>query len=117
MEFVGLTIKVIKVSGQTVVGTVKSVNGTLLELESSGKIIKIDGSEIADLTIQEEKDHFSDYKRSVSNGTLNSTKKKKSTFAVSVDDLDKDFDFSASLKLFDKNAIFNEIRYDHYITY
>jgi hypothetical protein len=112
MEFVGLTIKVIKVSGSTVLGTVKSVNGTVLELESSGKIIKIDGSEIADLTIQETKDNFSDYKRSVSNGKLSTSKNKKSTFSVSVEEMDKDFDFSASLKLFDKNAIFNEIRYD-----
>jgi hypothetical protein len=38
---------------------------------------------------------------------------KKSTFSVSVDEMEQDFDFSASLKLFDKNAIFNEIRYDH----
>lgn len=115
MEFVGLSIKVIKVNGKTLVGIVKSVNGTVLELEHSGNIIKVDGSEIADLTIQEEKDHFSDYKKSVSNGSLNTSKKKKSTFQVSVDEMDKDFDFTASLKLFDKNAIFNEIRYNNFI--
>ena len=113
MEFVGLSIKVILATGRHVFGTVKRVNGTVLELDNRGQIVKIDGSEIVDLQIQEEhQDNYSDYKRSVSNGNISKKGKKKSTFSVPIDEMDQDFDFTASLELFDKKAIFNEIRYD-----
>ena len=113
MEFVGLPINVSLLTGENVKGVVQRVIGTILELDCRGKIMRIDGNEIADLKIEDERAvHFSDYKKSVRTKGTSRKDKKRETFAIPMDDMDKDFDFSASLQLFDKNAIFNEIRYD-----